>query len=210
MRRQLVVLARWPVPGRCKRRLAAGVGNRRAALVQERLCRHALACGRALDRFAGSVWLPEIVLAADALGPGAARRWAQRLGADRGLAQGPGGLGLRMQRQLQRARREGAQQVVLIGSDLPTLEPADLIAAFHALERSPLVLGPAADGGYWLIGVGPQAAPALPGRLCGGMPWGDSRVLACTVAAARRLGVEPVLLECRADLDRPEDLRPWR
>lgn len=205
-----MVLARWPVPGRCKRRLAAGIGTGRAARVQQGLTRHTLANARALRDLGGGAISPSLVLAAEPLGPRAVQRWARQLGADRGVVQGSGGLGVRMQRQLQRAWRDGAGQVVLIGSDLPALQPADLQAAFRALEQAPLVLGPAADGGYWLIGLGRQAPTSLAGRLCSGMPWGTGQVLERSLAAARALGVEPALLELRADLDRPDDLRPWR
>ena len=207
MRRQLVVLARWPVPGRCKRRLAAGIGTARAAAVQRQLTDHTMACCRAIPLEAGP---PEIVLAADPLGDRAVRDWAAALGVDRGVRQGPGSLGLRMARQLQRAFREGAGQVVLIGSDLPQLQPSDLTAAFQALNQGPLVLGPAQDGGYWLIGCSGQAPAELTAQLFSGMPWGTDQVLERTLAASRRLGLEPALLASRADLDHPADLTPWR
>jgi len=88
------------------------------------------------------------------------------------------------------------------------------VAAFHALTDTPLVLGPADDGGYWLIGFSLQKTPELSSqlsrRLFSGMPWGTSQVLERTLAAARALGVEPALLAQRGDLDRPADLRPWR
>ena len=210
MRRQLVVLARWPVAGRCKRRLAAGIGTGRAARVQHRLSAHTMASCRAWQQAGTGAAAAELVLAADSLAPGAARRWGLALGAGRGVHQGRGGLGLRMMRQLQRARREGADQVVLIGSDLPALAPPDLGAAFEALNQACLVLGPACDGGYWLIGLSRRAPSRLAARLFSGMPWGNAAVLDRTVAAARILGVEPLLLERRRDLDRPADLEPWR
>jgi len=205
-----VVFARWPVPGRCKRRLALGIGSGRAARVQQRLSAHTLASCRAWQHSSPGGVAAELVLAADPLGPGAARRWGLALGAGRGVPQGHGNLGLRMMRQLQRARREGADQVVLIGSDLPALAPPDLESAFEALERACLVLGPACDGGYWLIGLSRQAPGRLAGRLFSGMPWGSAAVLDHTLAAAQALGVEPALLEQRRDLDRPTDLEPWR
>ena len=210
MKRQLVVLARWPVPGRCKRRLAAGIGTTRAALVQQRLNRHTLESARAVGSISGNEIQPEVLLAADPLGPRAAQRWARQLGADRGAGQGSGSLGVRMQRQVQRALRSGAEQVVLIGSDLPALQPLDLLAAFRALEKSPLVLGPADDGGYWLIGLSRQAPAHLARRLFSGMPWGSSAVLERTLVAAGQQGVQPALLAARADLDRAADLQPWR
>jgi glycosyltransferase A (GT-A) superfamily protein (DUF2064 family) len=95
--------------------------------------------------------------------------------------------------------------VVLIGSDLPALESADLEAAFDALSGASLVLGPAADGGYWLIGLDRPRASLL-----AGMPWGSPAVLERTLEAARNLELSPRLLCERHDLDRAIDLAPWR
>ncbi|MFY8150040.1 MAG: TIGR04282 family arsenosugar biosynthesis glycosyltransferase [Prochlorococcaceae cyanobacterium] len=220
-RRQLVVMARWPAPGRCKARLAAGIGPAGAARVQARLTWHTLAAVLAARRR-----LPfELVLAVSPLGRRAAGRWSRLLGPARVVPQGGGGLGLRMTRQLARARREGASQVVLVGSDLPALDQEDLLEAFAALERIPLVLGPAADGGYWLVGLGLQGERGLqrergaagPGRrrlpippLFSGIAWGSDQVLRQTRTAAGRWGLPLSLLQERADLDHAADLRPWR
>jgi len=78
-RRCLVVLARWPSPGRYKRRLAAGLGpggTVLAARIQARLRRHTLAVAQAASPELGG----GLVLAVDGLGPGARRRWGQQLG----------------------------------------------------------------------------------------------------------------------------------
>lgn len=212
-------MARWPAPGRCKSRLAAGLGRRGAATIQARLTAHTLAAARQLARLAiateaGSA--PQLVLAVDGLGPRGSQRWRRALGADRVRPQGRGTLAVRLRRQLTLARREGARAVVIVGSDLPALEPADLLAAFRTLEDVPLVLGPARDGGYWLIGLaGPAIATPGPAiRLLSGedrpIAWGSERVLAQTLAAARSAGIPWQLLAERGDLDRPDDLRTWR
>jgi rSAM/selenodomain-associated transferase 1 len=208
-----VVMARWPAPGRCKRRLAAGTGTRRAAAIQARLTTHTLAAARQLP-LEGPV---DLVLAVDGLGARAARRWGRALGAARVRLQGPGSLGVRLRRQLRCARAEGARAVVIVGSDLPELAAADLDAAFADLERVPLVLGPARDGGYWLIGL---AGAALAERGAAGatlfagqgraLAWGTGEVLAQTLAAAQAGGIAWRLLAERPDLDRPEDLEAWR
>jgi rSAM/selenodomain-associated transferase 1 len=205
-------MARWPAPGRCKSRLAAGVGRLRAAAIQGRLCGHGMAvAAQARQRRAEAGARPlQVVLAVSGLGPRAAGRWGGALGADRVVAQGAGSLGLRMQRQVLRATREGAPGVVLIGSDLPVLGAADLLAAVAALEQPPLdqtpvVLGPAGDGGYWLIGRR-QAIP----QLFSGIEWGSERVLAQTLEQARRAGLQIQLLRGQDDLDRPPDLIRWR
>lgn len=209
---QLVLMARWPAPGRCKSRLASGVGIERAAAIQVRLGGHgihtALEARRLLSRHGErreqSPGL-DLVLATSGVGPRASRRWGTGLGIGRVVAQGEGSLGVRLQRQVVRALGEGAPAVVLIGSDLPDVSAGDLVEAILRLRRSSLVLGPARDGGYWLLGLG-RAAPSL---FCG-IDWGSDRVLAQTLAAARRLGLDATLVAEKADLDRPEDLRRWR
>jgi rSAM/selenodomain-associated transferase 1 len=212
-------LARWPAPGRCKRRLAAELGDPRAARVQARLTDHGLAASR---EACGAV-VAELLLATSGIGAAAARRWGLALGADRVVPQGTGSLGLRLQRQVVRARREGVRHLLLIGSDLPELAAADLLHAFRALAHgAPLVLGPALDGGYWLIGLGwpgPDGcppfhpvlgAPRLFTGAAGPIPWGSDAVLRQTLAAADREALAATLLAVRSDLDRPADLARWR
>jgi len=199
--RQLIVMARWPAPGRCKRRLARELGATRAAQIQARLTDHTLAAAREARQVQGL----ELVLAVEGLGSRAAKRWGQAHGADRAVLQGRGALGLRMQRQFQRAAREGSSQVVLIGSDLPQLEASDLSAAFTSLGHRQGVLGPAQDGGYWLIGLR-RPEP----ELLAGITWGGAQVLEQTLAAMVRRGLEPALLSRRGDLDWARDLLPWR
>ena len=194
-------MARWPAPGRCKRRLAQELGAARAAQIQARLTVHTLAAARDARQGHGL----ELVLAVEGLGSLAASRWGQALGADRTVLQGQGALGLRMQRQFQRAAREGASKVVLIGSDLPELEASDLSAAFTSLGHCQGVLGPALDGGYWLIGLR-RPEP----ELLAGIAWGGAQVLEQTLAAMARRGLEPELLTRRGDLDWARDLLPWR
>jgi len=190
-------MARWPAPGRCKRRLAAGLGAQRAAAVQQRLQQHTLAV---LDQACSRIGV-DSRLAVSGVGPKAAGRLLQ----GPVVLQGQGGLGLRMQRQFGWAFRQGYQQVVLVGSDLPQLAATDLQQAFAALQQAPLVLGPAADGGYWLIGLR-QSAPGL----FAGVAWGSATVLQQTLERATQLGLTATLLPCRHDLDRPGDLQRWR
>lgn len=205
-RRRLVVLARWPAPGRCKRRLAASCGSASAAAaVQRALTVHTLSEAGAGAAAAGA----ELWLAADGVGERARRRWGWQLGGLICHPQGGGGLGTRLQRQWRRAFAAGAVQVVLIGSDLPRLEARDLAAAFETLERRPLVLGPAADGGYWLIGLTREGFARAGAHLVAGMPWGGPQVLERTLAAAAALGLEAGLLRRQADLDQRADLAPW-
>jgi rSAM/selenodomain-associated transferase 1 len=200
-----VVLARWPAAGRCKRRLAITAGTAAAARVQQRLTAHTLATARLAAEQAQA----DLLLAADGLGPRALGRWGRALGADAAVLQGRGSLGRRMHGQLQRSFERGAQQVVLIGTDLPGLEAGDLTAAFAHLQQHPLVLGPAADGGYWLIGLTRRGFERAGAALMAGMPWGSSSVLEATLEAAAAHSLTPALLRQQHDLDRHADLAPW-
>ena len=202
-RRLLVLMARWPATGRCKSRLANSVGAHRAAAIQQRLLAHALAVLQQVRHPSGCA----LRLALAGAGQGAGARWLAPLPGKQVqlVGQGSGGLGLRLQRQLALAFAQGYRQVVLIGSDLPALEATDLQAAFNALERVPLVLGPASDGGYWLLGLNRPAAP-----LFAGIAWGSDQVLQQTCQRAQALGLPLELLRQQGDLDRGSDLQPWR
>lgn len=197
LHRLVVVMARWPAPGRCKRRLAAGLGASRAAAVQLRLQQHTHAV---LDQACSLLALDRRLALS-----GAGLRAAGRSGWAAVVPQGQGSLGLRMQRQFATAFRQGYRQVVLLGSDLPELAVSDLQQAFAALDHSPLVLGPAVDGGYWLVGLTRPAA-----GLFSGIAWGSERVLHQTLERAAALELPAALLQARHDLDRPSDLRRWR
>ena len=181
---QIVVMARWPSPGRCKRRLSHDLNNElglsnsneRATRIQRRLTQHTAAVVRGL---AGAMEI-EPVLAVSGLGPNAAARWGQQLGLPLVRLQGQGQLGTRLRRQLMQGHRRGMPSLV-IGTDLPELNPDDLKRAIEQLQTHDLVLGPASDGGYWLLGIGenlihnPKHWPLI------GIPWGGPTVLESTL-----------------------------
>ncbi len=98
-----------------------------------------------------------------------------------------------------------AEFLVALGSDHPTLDVEHLRRAFDLLAGgAPVVLGPADDGGYYLIGV---RADTLDRRLFEDIPWSTSRVFDITVERCRELGYRPALLPRSYDVDRPDDLR---
>ncbi len=198
----LVVMSRWPAFGRCKRRLAASIGNSAAARVQTRLRAHALAVSEAMQR--------EGVLNLQlAMAGGGAEREQRRLRQAVSL-QGTGCLGLTMRRQLLRASRTApGQPLLIIGTDLPSLSRRDLWAALEAVQQHPLVIGPAEDGGYWLLGLNARLARQCPAWLFTGIAWGGDQVLHTTLKRSRDRGFAPHLLETHNDIDRLEDLRPW-
>lgn len=116
-------------------------------------------------------------------------------------------LGERMAGAFEDSFREGSPATVLIGTDCPALTAEVLGAALAALDGpngAAAVLGPAVDGGYYLIGL-KRAQP----ELFRGIPWGTDGVLARTEALLEQAHVRPVLLPVLSDLDRPEDLAHW-
>ena len=126
-------------------------------------------------------------------------------GGKRFQPQGQGDLGERMSRAFAQSSQQGSPATVIIGSDCPGLTPELLTRAFDALSNNRVVLGPATDGGYYLIGL----AGATP-EIFHGINWGSNSVLATTLSILARLGINPVLLEPLDDVDRKEDLRAWQ
>ncbi|MBF0514143.1 MAG: TIGR04282 family arsenosugar biosynthesis glycosyltransferase [Desulfovibrionaceae bacterium] len=112
-------------------------------------------------------------------------------------------LGERMLAALRESFDNGSDAAMIVGGDVPELHPDVLRRAAFLLAESPAVLGPAADGGYYLIGftrqgLCPQAFEAI--------PWGGPDVLARTLDALSRQGVTPALLPGLRDLDRLADV----
>jgi len=115
--------------------------------------------------------------------------------------QGSGDLGQRMEQAMTQAFAEGSKRVVLFGCDCPAMSANIMGQAFAALHDHDLVLGPAHDGGYYLLGLtAPQPL------LFADMEWGDEAVLSRTLARAEAAAMRVFLLESLADVDRPEDL----
>jgi rSAM/selenodomain-associated transferase 1 len=181
----LIVFARAPRLGQVKRRLAREVGAV-AALRFHRTQLARLLRGPGRDKR----WRTELAITPDRL-RGSWRRPT--------VPQGAGDLGQRMARALGRHRR-----AVLVGCDIPGLRAADIAAAFRALGRAHAVFGPAADGGYWLVGFGPRRPPAP----FAGVRWSTEHALADTLA---RCAPHPVaLLRRLRDVDTAADLDATR
>ena len=119
------------------------------------------------------------------------------------IAQPEGDLGERMHATMAHFLVRGARGVALIGSDVPHINPTTITSAFDCLaaDRNALVVGPATDGGYYLV-----AAARVP-AIFTGIEWGSEHVLARTIAAARADGFDVHQLEPLADIDSLSDLR---
>lgn len=185
---RLVLFARYPLPGVCKTRLIPALGPEGAANLHRHLTERTV-------RVLGATGLTVTV----AFTGDEASRFADWLGPDVALVeQVDGGLTERLLACLDPA------PVIFFGADTPDLASHHVEAAIAALELHDVVIGPAEDGGYYLIGM----RRALP-ELLTEMPWSTEQVLPETLGRLERSGIVPVLLETLADCDRPEDLARW-
>jgi glycosyltransferase A (GT-A) superfamily protein (DUF2064 family) len=106
-------------------------------------------------------------------------------------------------------RRDPGRDLLLIGTDLPWLNHHDLLSAVESLQHRELVLGPADDGGYWLIGLS-RALLQQPERWpIQDIAWGSATVFESTLRSAQAAGLDPALITSRQDIDRISDLQPW-
>ena len=198
MHKQVVIFAKAPKLGAVKTRLAAGIGAVEAcrlyrlwsAAVIRRIARDprwqtALAVSPDLEAHSagwGAIWPIDI-----------ARR-----------PQGTGDLGARMAR----AFRNGAPgPCLIVGSDIPDLQPQHLYQAFDALGAHDAVFGPADDGGYWLIGLSPRLRSHV---TLEGVRWSTEHALADTIKALGAGKKIALLPDCLADIDTAADLMAWR
>jgi rSAM/selenodomain-associated transferase 2/rSAM/selenodomain-associated transferase 1 len=192
---RLILFTRYPEPGRTKTRLIPALGAEGAAALQRRMSE---AIVSHMARFAAQSPVHLEIRYADGTQQ-AVEAW---LSSDIPcLDQGEGDLGARLHRAFTQAFAQGAKKVVVIGADCPGLTPPLFARAFAALDNQDLVLGPAVDGGYYLVGLN-RPAPALFSEI----PWGSGEVLAATLKQAQSLNLSLHLLEPLADVDRPEDL----
>jgi rSAM/selenodomain-associated transferase 1 len=162
MRRHLILFVRAPAYGSGKRRLARDIGDV-AALHFERLMLARLLRRLGRDRR----WALRIAVTPDRAGR-RKRLWPHGIPL---VGQGTGDLGERMQRAFTACPPGPA---VLVGTDIPALAPKHIAAAFHLLGRHDVVFGPAADGGFWLVGA--RRSPRLP-PLFGQVRWSSPHVL---------------------------------
>ncbi|HUS35995.1 MAG TPA: TIGR04282 family arsenosugar biosynthesis glycosyltransferase [Verrucomicrobiae bacterium] len=119
--------------------------------------------------------------------------------------QGNGDLGERLVNAFRDGFKNGVERVVIIGSDAPEISRDDIEAAWSALGDHDVVIGPAEDGGYWLIGLKSEAA-----RLFEGITWSSSSVFEQTLDRARAAGLKVHLLRKLSDIDTIQDLRRFQ
>ncbi|MEM9009217.1 MAG: TIGR04282 family arsenosugar biosynthesis glycosyltransferase [Cyanobacteria bacterium P01_F01_bin.86] len=191
----LIVFTRYPEAGKTKTRLIPYLGAEKAADLQRQMTEHIVGITRPL-RVKGRLSL-EIHFAG-----GSVEQMHNWLGTELTYQLQPhGDLGQRLQQTFEQRFQAGLQRVVVIGADCPEISAHHLEQAFHQLQTHDVVLGPAQDGGYYLVGLSRICAPVFQG-----IPWGTEHVFAHTQAIATRLGLSLATLATLRDVDRPEDI----
>ncbi|MGH7261546.1 MAG: TIGR04282 family arsenosugar biosynthesis glycosyltransferase [Nitrospiraceae bacterium] len=190
----LIIFAKAPIPGQVKTRLCPPLTPDEAASLHGSVVLDMLERSRGLssmDRFVACFPSPDHVFF---------KILEERHGV-RLIAQTGEDLGARMASALADIFAQGYRRALVIGTDLPTLPGSLFGEALALLDTHDLVLGPAQDGGYYLIGLR-KPAP----ELFVGIPWSTDRVLALTQTKASAAGLKTALLQVRRDIDTVEDL----
>ncbi|NJS09741.1 MAG: glycosyltransferase [Microcoleus sp. CSU_2_2] len=195
VRNKLIIFTRYPAPGKTKTRLIPVLGKEGAANLHRLMAQKTIA--RALSIENSGRFSVEIYYAG-----GSQQLMQDWLGTEMIYHnQGDGDLGARMAAAFQNCFDSGIDKVAIIGTDCPDLKAEIISKAFDELERSDVVLGPAQDGGYYLIGL----RRSLP-ELFYGINWGTEEVLAQTRAIAKKFDLKIAELPTLTDIDQPEDL----
>lgn len=196
---RLIVFTRYPHPGRVKTRLIPELGAEGAAALQREMIAHVVDAARQVSRQRGA----RVEIRHAGGEESVFREW---LGKDLIYReQSAGDLGERMHGALAQALEQGGGRAVLFGTDVPGLSPAILHHALDALKDHDAVIGPASDGGYYLLGLRRDAP-----RLFHGIEWSTGEVFEKTARIAMELGLSLAKVDELRDVDRPEDLEAWR
>jgi hypothetical protein len=189
----ILLFARHPVAGRVKTRLSPALPPALAAALYAAMLADTLAAVAGCGAARRELWWADEA-SAESLPVTVPPDFAQR-------RQGAGDLGARLSEASAAALDAPGARVAIIGSDAPALTAGHLDAAFAALDAHDVVLGPASDGGYWLIALS-RPAP----ELFKGMAWSTASVLRETRERAERAGLSVALIETLSDLDTPADV----
>jgi uncharacterized protein len=195
--RALLVFAKTPKPGKVKTRLLAAVSADVAAALHAaciedtlRIARQMRGCDAFVFAAGGTGYFRRLV---KKKGSGARLQVLPQRGAD---------LGARMENAFRKCFAMGYREVAVIGTDTPWMGVERVRRAFAELKANDVVIGPAEDGGYYLLGIRKMVA-----EIFRGIPWSTERVMALTLQKIGVLKLRTKLLRRDFDLDRPEDLQ---
>ena len=190
----LIIMAKRPVAGAVKRRLARGIGDAAALRFYRTTLTHTV-----LRLAADARWRTYLAVTPDRAVT--AHCWPAVRNLTR-VPQGEGDLGVRMQALFGRLPPGPA---IIVGSDIPAIRPAHVAHAFKLLGRADAVFGAAQDGGYWLVGLKKSVRQVFPFT---DVPWSTERTLAATHANLQ--GRIVAYTSTLSDVDTAQDYRRER
>jgi uncharacterized protein len=193
----LIIFIKNPVLGKVKTRLAASVGKEKALQIYDVLC---AITQRAAEQTSAKrhLFYSDFVVKTDKWSPVFFEKYVQLQSDD---------LGKRMSAAFETvfASASPLAKTVIIGTDCPSLSADILAQAFDLLDLHDVVIGPAADGGYYLLGMNAHYP-----ELFADMVWSTNTVCAETLARAKALGLGVHLLSILSDIDTETDYLAWQ
>ncbi|NDV25093.1 TIGR04282 family arsenosugar biosynthesis glycosyltransferase [Desulfovibrio sp. JC010] len=193
MKCALIVFVKFPEPGKVKTRLGKDIGYEKAAELYTAFVEDML------DNLDQAGLYP--VIAYDPFQP--LDKYQEWLGDRTYISQQGADLGQRMFNALQSAFNLNFDSCILTGSDLPDLDPQLILQARQSIQKSPACIGPANDGGYYLVGFQKES---LTDSIFKNMEWSTKRVFGTTISRLEKLEIQPAILPEHQDMDTMEDL----
>ncbi len=201
--RALIIFARTPAAGTVKKRLAQTIGNEAALYCYHLLLQKTVAHSREVAASRFLYFHPQKIATLPGIQLPLTLHFTLRCQTARA------GLGQKMADALtETLHSDNCESAVLIGSDIPFLETNIIEQAFSRLAAADIVLGPARDGGYYLIGLQRQALKQA--KIFANIPWGTDQAFKTTVTRARISGLTVATLTPLFDVDTLDDLKKWQ
>lgn len=190
----LLIFAKSPEPGRVKTRIAHKVGPDKAAEIYGEMLDHILRESAAEDEWERLIFIT----------PESDADYFRRRGLNTRLQKG-NDIGERMANAFLDYSHLGSEKIVLIGSDIPTLNRSDIAEAFEMLARVPAVIGPSEDGGFYLFGLTAKDLALATDLFCPRILWSTPEVLAEVERQCRYYQITLGYLPLKTDIDTYED-----
>lgn len=203
----ILVFTKYPHPGFAKTRLIPAVGADQAAAISRKLSERCVRTVATYCRTSDAIPIIHYAVRAQSSEADLVEGWLSPIGCDkmRFVEQSEGGLGDRLKAaflaSFAGADARAARKVVVIGVDIPEIDENVLSRAFEVLDSKDVVIGPAVDGGYYLLGM--RAADVT---VFDNVTWGSEHVFEETLRNCNQLGLSHGLLGKLRDVDLPEDI----
>lgn len=189
-------MTRYPEPGQVKTRLIDRLGSEGSARLHEKMAQHTIAALEPLSDINGA----DIFIFFSGGTSAKMRAWlGEKL---KYTPQITGDLGAKMAHALEQVFNAGYNRAVILGTDCPDIDSTTIIKALKMLRWAEVVLGPAKDGGYYLMGLSKPCR-----ELFQNIEWGSTQVLSQTCRAAKIQNMSVEFLQTLRDIDTPEDLK---